>query len=242
MSQTKFTKLKTRKNLIIAIFSLIAVVGLGGYFAYTYDVSKIQEATMKYWETGDSRRGGYVIQNSIKENRPRQFVLTKYDLINPVTTVVQLNQKLTGGKQDVIWETFYLKRTGLFEFTVQESIISYSTSYTYESAIELAKKYDVYKQNPDKTNIINDPGLNLPADKLQKVLAEQAKEKDSEQKTTAFNALTKEERIKICQDNLTKIKAEYEAALKDKANGSTKFTDSDFAQNEKIINSIKCES
>lgn len=210
MFKTTITKLITRKNLIISILSLIAIVAIGGYFAYQYDVSKIQDATMKYWEKGDSRRAGTVTEFAIKNNSKKQFVLTKYDLMNPVTTFVLLKELTPANVSRVQWETFYLKRTGLFEFTVQESIISYSITYTYENAIEIAKKYDVYKQNPDKVNIVNDPGLNLPPDKLQKVLAEQAKNEQLDKNTAAFNALPKEERIKICEENLAKSILYYE--------------------------------
>ena len=83
-------KLISRKNIFIVSMIIFSILGVGGYFTYNYDVTKIQEATMKYWEQGDSRRGGYVIQNSTKENRPKQFVLTKYDIMNPAPIALQL--------------------------------------------------------------------------------------------------------------------------------------------------------
>jgi hypothetical protein len=238
-----FKKILTIKNLIIATiatFTLIAFIGLGGYLAFNYDISKIQEATMKYWETGDTRRAGTVTEFAIKNNSKKQFVLTKYDLTNPVATVVLLKELTPANVSRVQWETFYLKRTSLFEFTVQESIISYSITYTYEEARELAKKYDVYKQNPDKANIINDPGLNLPQDKLQKVLADKAKNEQLDKNTAVFNALPKEERIKICQDNLSKMKAEYEASLKGEKVDGDVILPENLEPFKKLIDSTDC--
>lgn len=233
------TKLNTRKNLIIAILSLIAFIGLGVYFTYNYDVSKIQEATMKYWEDTANKRAGYVIPFAIKNNAKRQVIITKYGLTKIVSTVIFIDEQLSDGTQNIEWNTFYIHRIGLFQYNLDDFNVAGSAEYKFDQAVELAKKYDINKENPDKTKINNYP--NLDPTSLQKILSEQAKEKETDDKTEAFNKLPKEERVKICQDNLTKMKAEYESALKERTNGSTKFTDSDFEQTKIVIDFIKCE-
>jgi len=230
----------TKKHIVIALALLFAIVGIGGYFAYQFDVSKIQEATMKYWEAGDSRRGGYVIQFAKKDNYPIKFVLTKYDLINPVATVVLLKDKLPDGSENIQLEIFYLKRTGLFEFATSESIIATTQSYKFDQIVELAKKYDLNKENIDKSKIYNRPELNLDPTTLQKVLSDQAKIKESEDKTAAYNKLPQPERQKICEENLAKIKSDYENALKEAANGSTKYSETDFIITKKVIDITDC--
>jgi hypothetical protein len=64
------------------------------------------------------------------------------------------------------FETFYLERTGINSFKVKESIISTSTAFTFEEAKDIAKKYDVYKNNPFPDKIFNHPDINLTPEEL----------------------------------------------------------------------------
>ena len=148
------------KIIVLASLLLILAVSISGYFIYQNNLKEIESVTWEYWKKGDERRGGRVIQNSIKENRRKEYVITKYDIQKSITTVILKRETLVDGKQDIQFETFYLERTGINSFKVNESVASYSTSYTFEEAINLAKTTDVYKNNPDKSKIRNSPELN----------------------------------------------------------------------------------
>ena len=177
-----------KKIIIIVFVSLFSLLGVFSFIVYSSNISEIEKQTMAFWEKGDERRGGLVITNSIKENRPKKFVLTKFDVQKPVATVVVLNQTLSDGKQDILMETFYLERTGFNTFRVNESILNSSMEYKFEDAIKLVQKYDVYKNNPDKDKIINYPKLNLTTEqiklnqeKLEQVKIDAKNEKESVQ-------------------------------------------------------------
>jgi hypothetical protein len=159
----KLNLIKSKKTLIIGSLILILslIIGVSGYFVYQENLKEAEKQTWRYWEKGDERRGGLVIQNSIKRNAKREYVLTKFDYQKPVTTVVMLYETLADNRQDIYFETFYLERTGINSFKVNESIVSNSANYTFNEAVELAKKYDVYRENPAKDKISNRPDLNV---------------------------------------------------------------------------------
>jgi hypothetical protein len=212
---TTITKLTTRKNLIIAILSLIAIIGLGGYFAYNYDVSKIQEVTLKYWEESANKRSRYLIPLELKKNTKREIVVTKYGLTNIVSTVIFIFEEFPDGRQNMEWHTFYIHRTGLFQYNLDNFNIAVSIEYKFDQAVELAKKIDVNKENPDTSKILNVPELKPPytatdyqaLEKLQKVTSE------------TFNNLPKEERVKICQEDLAKRILYYEEQINNPKSG-----------------------
>ena len=59
------------KNLtikIIFIVSLISLLFISLLFLYQSNLKEIEKVTFEYFKTGDERRGGLVIQNSLKEN------------------------------------------------------------------------------------------------------------------------------------------------------------------------------
>lgn len=169
---TKFIQKYLKLMMTILLLTIILIPA----FVYTYqsNIKEIEKNTWAYWEKGDERRGGLVITNSIKEDRKRKYITTSYyRLIS--TSVLQVYF------DTIQFETFYLERTGINSFRVKESVVSTSTAYTFDEAIEIAKKYDVYKNNPAPDKIFNHPELNSLGEKQRKQEAEELKLKQAPQ-------------------------------------------------------------
>ncbi len=165
---------------IISIISILVIIFVPLlYYSYQENLKEIQKTTWEYWETGDERRGSLVIYYTIQDNREREYLLL--DFWNLITQIVyRIETEDYGRKPKIRFETFYLKRTGINSFEVEESIISSSTDFTFEEALEIAKKYDVYKNNPYPDKIANYPDLNLTPEQIQanrqRIQQEQAEE------------------------------------------------------------------
>jgi len=199
---------KNMKKIVIALVIILTVLVPVCYYIYQENLKEIERVTWEYWNTGDERRGGLVISYAIKENNTRKFVFTKNDFLNPVTTVMLTYQKIRD-KDDVQFETFYLERTGINSFRVKESIISSSTKYTFDEAVEIAKKYDVYKNNPDKDKIYNYPELNLTPEQIQqnKEKADEQKAFESQQQKAKeeFEKATPAEKIRLLEADIADL-------------------------------------
>jgi hypothetical protein len=209
-----FKKILTIKNLIIATiatFTLIAFIGLGGYLAFNYDISKIQEATMKYWEEGAKTRAVYSKPDSV--NAKKQVVINKYSSSEIVTTMVFIDKELPNGKDKIEWSIYYIHRTGLFQYKLDSFKVAGSVDYNFDQAVELAKKYDLNKENPDNNKIFNRPDLNLPPEQLQQELNYQAQYEALKIYHASYLAIPEDQRAKTCQDNLDKFKELYKASL-----------------------------
>jgi hypothetical protein len=149
----------TKKIIIVLIALILIILGAGLFFLSSVNSTEIEKVTTDFFKTGDERRGGLVIQNSMKNGNKNQYVLTKWDLQRPVTSYILYVSDLPNNQQDIQFETFYLERTGLNAFKVKESQISRSAKYTFKEAVEIAKNYDIYTNNPDPKNIRNVPLL-----------------------------------------------------------------------------------
>jgi hypothetical protein len=162
-SLLEFNMLSIKRNTIwfsAGILILITtILFLIGYF----NLKSLEKEVWVYWETGDVRRGGLVIENSIRDNRRREFVFTKDLLRNPIAHVI-----LQSYPDEVQIESFYLERTGLNSFEVRESIISSTNKYSFEEVLSLASEYDIYKDNPDPKNITSYPNINLTQEEIEK--------------------------------------------------------------------------
>jgi len=167
------------KITIIVTFIALILLVIGSYLLFQTNIKIIEDKTLEYWSKGDERRGGLVINFAIKKNDKKKFVITKYDSLKPITTVLLTYQKV-GNNDDVQFETFYLERTGINSFKVNESIISTSTAYTFDEAVEIAKKYDVYKNNPDSSKIRNSPESNLTPQEIEQAQAQEQQNLESQ--------------------------------------------------------------
>jgi hypothetical protein len=194
------------KTIITILLVIIFIITVSGYILYQNNVSEIQKITSEYFKDGDKRRGGFVIQNSLKNNNRSEFVITKFDIQKPVTTTVLLVQKLENNKLDIIFDTTYLERTGLNRFKATESIISSSSEYSFEEALEVAKKYDVYKNNPDPSKIINYPEINRNPSQIEEAQKRQIR---TEQQTNEYKILetgkAQEKTDFICKNEITRV-------------------------------------
>jgi hypothetical protein len=162
---------KTYKKTVIILIIILIAVATSLIIIYNLNLTEIEKVSWQYWEQGDERRGELVIKYSIEEGNKRNFLLTNFNINQPVSSVVLLNEVLISNKEYIRFETFYLERTGINSFKVKESIISSSTAYTFSEAVEISKKYDVYKNNPDPEKIFNYPKLNLtPEQKQEQIL------------------------------------------------------------------------
>jgi len=199
----KFIQKNVKKITIVLVIILTILVPVC-YYIYQENLKEIERVTWDYWKTGDERRGGLVITNSISENRNKKYAIVSF--FNLTTQTILLKEKVNDNLFRIQFETFYLERTGINSFRVKESIISSSTKYTFDEAVEIAKKYDVYKNNPDKDKIYNYPGLNLTPEQIQQdklknqqeqeILNQQQKAREEFEKATPAKQIQMVEELK----------------------------------------------
>lgn len=148
-----------KKYLKFIISGLVFLTVLAGALIYNSNLNEIEDVTWEYWNKGDERRGELVIKYTIEDSRDRKYVLQ--DFFNLKSQVVYKTESQDYGRNPKIrFETFYLERTGINSFEVKESIVSTTTKYTFDEAVELAKEYDIYKDNPAPDKIYSYPELN----------------------------------------------------------------------------------
>jgi hypothetical protein len=232
------------KKIIATVTILILSALTSSFFLYQNNLKEIESATFNYFKTGDERRGGLVIENSLKENRRKEYVLTKFDIQKPITTyVLQVSTIPNTSKIDIQFETFYLERTGINSFKVNDSRISRTVEYSFEDAVNLAKKQDVYKDNPDSSKIRNVAPITQEEIESNKKLQEQKQQQT--QSETDFNNLPLAERQKQCFDLVKKLKKDLENAKKGDFTNierSKTLTDEKYiAEAEQIIPQLEAE-
>jgi hypothetical protein len=79
-----------------------------------------------------------------------EFVYTSRNPLKPVVNLV-----INNGEAGIDFETISLERSGLFGWSVSNYIRAKADdeSYNFDEALEIAKTYDLSKENPDPENI-----------------------------------------------------------------------------------------
>jgi hypothetical protein len=144
-----------KKNILIYSITFLFVLILSVAMFVHFNNNEIEKTTWDYWLKGDDRRGDKVIQRAREINKTRTYVLQHNGFFEYTSQVVTYFETLEGGSTSLDFETFYLERTGVSSFKVKESFLSSSTAFSFEEAVEIAKKYDVYKNNPYPDKILN---------------------------------------------------------------------------------------
>lgn len=167
--------LQNNHKVIIILTIVVLIISISLFSIYQNNVKEIENVTWEYWKKGDDRRGGSVIKRAIEVNKKRTYKLLSFNLSMPIAQTITVFETLSDGRTNIDFETFYLERTGINSFKVNESIISTSTAYTFEEAVGIAKKYDVYKNNPDKSKIRNSPESNLTPAEIEQTQKQEQK-------------------------------------------------------------------
>ena len=90
-------------------------------------------------------------QNTEKYSNKFEVVITNLNPFNPVLTYVQDSKK---DDKNITYDILYLKRNLTnFSFEIESRIISKSKNKSFQEAVEIARKYDLTKENPDPANI-----------------------------------------------------------------------------------------
>ena len=79
-----------------------------------------------------------------------EFVTTKFDIVKPLISVVKEDKATKFSSIDM----YSLNRIGLNNFELLEIRTSSLKNKTFQEAVEIARKYDLTKENPDPANIV----------------------------------------------------------------------------------------
>jgi len=193
----------TSKKFILITLLMVIASFLFIAFIYYLNVENLKNETNTFWQKGDERRGELVVTNSISENRRRETIFTSIGLNKSVTHVV-----LQIYADEIRFESFYFDRIGLNSFEFRESVISRTKKYSFEEAVKLASKYDIYNNNPDSKNIISNPQANLPPSEIQQNKEKAEREKQNGQQTETRNI------DELSTDEIIKDNKDYEIYIK----------------------------
>lgn len=217
----------SKKNIIIATistFTLLILVGLGvGILPFLID-SNLQK-TITNWETnkteikvngmilGNYQNGATFDSFSKEFYKQQQFVISKPDLFNPVISLVR-EDKCCDEYKKVTIDIYHLKRTGINSFELHSYSNNTIRNRSYQQALEIAKKYDLTKTNPDPANITV-----FPAPSREEV----QRQKDSQKKLEDMNAINQS------------LQNQFEEVLKKSTAEQLVFTKAYRAELEKAI-------
>jgi hypothetical protein len=198
--------IRDKSTIILTILAILIITFIFSvYYVYNLNLKKIEEVTWEYWETGDTRRGGLVIENSMKDGKRREFFIIGGNFISSVTTQTLLQAT----SQRVTFETFYIERTGINSFEVRDSVVSSSTDLNFEEALEIARRYDIYKNSPYPEKISSFPELNLTPEEIERNQESVLSQKENQrriQELERFNTTypyLRDELAKIYKDSET---------------------------------------
>jgi hypothetical protein len=97
---------------------------------------------------------GYVTETGSKE-----IVMSRFDVSNPVYTLVT---KFSNESPSVSFQVIQLSRTNLVDFEILDYTIASHPDKPFQEAVEIARKYDLTKENPDPENITIFEPIELP--------------------------------------------------------------------------------
>ncbi len=168
-----------KKNIIIKLVCSLIILLLTtiilATIIYSNNYNEIENISWEYWKGGDNRRGGKVINYVQENNLSKEYVLFSIGIDEAVSQIIYISENENYNRNPAIEiETLYLKRSGINTFQVKSSILSTTSGafkYSFEDIINLAKKQDIYKNNPDPEKIINRPDVNLTQKKIEENIA-----------------------------------------------------------------------
>lgn len=97
-----------------------------------------------------SYQSGYTFEKYYTEiYKKYEFIFTKIDPFSPVVTLVA--EEKDGSSS---YNALSLKRIGLSDFSYESQIGGSIKNKTFQEAVEIARKYDLTKENPDPANIV----------------------------------------------------------------------------------------
>jgi hypothetical protein len=107
------------------------------------------------------------------------FVTTEYNPFNPIITAIKENIS----SKDLSIDIYKMQRINLMDFDLYEQRGATIKNKSFEEAVEIAKKYDLSKENPDPTNITVYPAPTKEEVERSKKLEEENQKRKSELET-----------------------------------------------------------
>jgi hypothetical protein len=143
---------KTRKSIymIISIFIFLLIAFLLVYPVFSEPEKIIIEETNSGVKLSGDRvsiiQGGW--EGFLDNGNRNELVLTKFDLINPeYTQIYSISENI------IRFKVINLRRFGIYNFNIESYIFVSLDNKTFDEAVEIARNYDLTKENPDPENI-----------------------------------------------------------------------------------------
>ena len=234
------------KLTLTIILTLSIILSVAGYYLnnLAFETSRIQPTLEEKFLGKITEIGNYTDKDYYNQREPEIFI-SKYDLIHPVYTIllsdciynyIKAPSKPKNECSSFTGLVFVLERTGILTWKVLDfNATTISNSNLEKARLTVSFNNLLNSQGEIDSQIIGvNPKFNN--DQMEQIKKDQA----GRDKTAEYNKLPKPERQKICEENLAKIKSNYENALKEAANGSTKYSETDFLISKKVIDTTDC--
>jgi hypothetical protein len=151
-------KLIQKNKLFVLIFLIFILIISTVFLLINYETNQLPNKIIAL------ENKGYVIKNNLqhisysdnfnfekynqKFNSDYKFVITDSNLLKPVVTLIEKS------KNSSLYTSIYKLERNFTNVEVYEKIQVNIQNKSFQEAIELAKKYDLSKENPDPENII----------------------------------------------------------------------------------------
>jgi hypothetical protein len=208
------TKKIINKTSVIILTLLVLLLGGLGYALNQQAFTKENiEKQIKLSLEADTPVGYFPsYENDLVEKYSTQIVQTKYDLLNPVYSVLG-NQCIYGDNKPIENCTSFfviqitLKRQGLTNWKTENLTRSFVDNIEYSKIKSYITLQNIYTNNPDPKNIRNVPPLTpeeIESNRKRREAEEANKIEDKilEQKKIEFDNSSKEEKINVLNENI----------------------------------------
>jgi predicted nucleic-acid-binding protein len=148
----------------------------------------------------DKDLNSLVATNFYKNNPENKTVISKFDIISPVYSLLFNYSKEENTDKYIIKIVIYkLKRVNIIEFKVDSLTTAESRNLSFSEAVSLASKYDLSQTNPDPQNItVFEPPTQTETDSVKKT-------------QDVYSNPDYIARNKVCQDKYNKDIAQLES-------------------------------
>jgi len=137
----------------------------------------------------------------------KEAVLSTFDITKPVYTLVTQHDLASN---NISFQVIELDRVGIIDFKVVTYTDGFSDKYTFEEMIDIAKKHNLSKDNPDLNNItVRQPPTQEEIEKKRKVqqqnqAAADAVPQDIKEKMNSLTPAERELFVNFSADNYNK--------------------------------------
>ena len=207
------------KLTITIILTLSIIISTTGFYLnnLAFETARIQPILEEKFLGKVTEIGNYSDKDYYNQREP-EIILTKYDLIHPTYTILLSNciynivKETSKAKSECTSFTglvFFLERTGILTWKVKDFNSGNIANTNLDKARNLLKNNDLLSLPKEIDGQIISAGQKLNEKDIDRVKKDQ-QERD---RMEAFNKLPKEERVKICQDDLAKNIQYYEEQI-----------------------------